>query len=107
MGAGSRSKLVSIKRRTSAQDSVGQTIETWTETASVWASVEPITGREYFNASGERAEVTHKVGILYGPTVVPRDRIEFDSRVFDIKSVMNIQERNRELVLMCSEFIST
>ncbi len=106
MSAGRRDKLVTIKRRGTDQDDAGQVIETWTETATVWASILPIAGREYFNASGERAEVTHRIGIVYGVSLAPRDRVEYGDRVFDIKSVINVRERNRDLELMCTEHVT-
>lgn len=101
-----KDKLVTLQRRGTTQDSAGQVVETWTEIQKAWASIDPIVGREYFNASGERAEVTHRVKIHYGPTVAPRDRVLYGSRVFDIKSGINIEERNRDLELMCTEHVT-
>lgn len=106
MSAGRRDKKVTIQRRGSSKDTAGQIIETWTDQSTIYASIAPVAGREYFNASGERAEVTHKIGIVYGPTVVPRDRIKFGTRIFDIKSVINTRERNRDLQLMCTEHVT-
>jgi SPP1 family predicted phage head-tail adaptor len=98
-----RDKLITLQRRGSAQDSVGQTVETWTDISQAWATIKPITGREYFNASGERAEVTHRVSIWWISGVAPRDRVLYRSRVFDIKSAINVDERNKDLELMCVE----
>jgi SPP1 family predicted phage head-tail adaptor len=98
-----KNRSVVIQRRGTAQGTTGQVIESWTTTATVFASISPISGREYFNASGERAEVTHRVVIRYGPSVAARDRIVYGSRVFDIKSVIDMEEKNRQLVLMCTE----
>lgn len=106
MSSGRRDKLVTFKRRGTTQDAAGQVIETWTEIETVWASIEPIAGREYFNASGERAEVTHRLGVVYGPSLAPRDRAEYGARVFDIKSVINVRELNRDLELMCTEHVT-
>jgi SPP1 family predicted phage head-tail adaptor len=100
-----RDKLVSIQRRGTAQDSAGQVVETWTETAKEWASIEPVSTREFFAASGERAEITHKIGMHYGVTALPRDQVVYGDRTFDIKGSMNVGERNLELRLMCSELI--
>jgi SPP1 family predicted phage head-tail adaptor len=70
-----------------------------------WASIEPISGREYFNASGERAEVTHQVLIRAGVAYVPRDRIVYGSRIFNVRSVMNLEERGRHMRLMVTEHV--
>lgn len=97
--------FVKIQRRTTSTDGVGQVKEIWTDAEEVWANILPVNTREYFNASGERAEVTHKISTWYGPSISPRDRISYDGRLFDIKGVMNVGERNRQLQLMCVEVV--
>lgn len=97
---------VIFERRGVAQSVTGQPLETWTTIADTWARVEPVNGREYFNASGERAKVTHKITLRYGPDLAPRDRAIFGGRIFDIKSVMNLEESNRRLLLMCEETVA-
>jgi SPP1 family predicted phage head-tail adaptor len=99
-------KKVSIERIGSAQDSTGQLVETWTETSTPWASIRPISGREYFNASGEKAEVTHEIVLRHGVTVAPRDRVVYSTRTFNIRSVLNLEERDRYLKLMCVEHVA-
>jgi SPP1 family predicted phage head-tail adaptor len=96
---------VDVQRQATSQDSVGQIENLWTTTATIFVNIVPVSGREFFAASGERAEVTHKIYAWYGPTIVPRDRISFGGRIFDIKSVINIGERNKELELMCTEVV--
>ena len=100
-----RNILVTIERQSTSQDTAGQQLDSWAEVGKEWVSIKPVTGREYFNASGERSEVTHRIRMVYGRTVAPRDRIVYGSRTFDIKSVLNLDERNRELELMVSEHI--
>jgi SPP1 family predicted phage head-tail adaptor len=101
-----RNILVTIERQSTSQDSTGQQLDSWTEVGKEWVSIRPVTGREYFNASGERAEVTHRIRMVYGRTFAPKDRIVYGSRIFDIKSVINIEERNRELELMVTEHVT-
>ena len=38
-----------------------------------------------------------------GEKITPLDRIVFEDRIFEIESVLDIEERGRELVLMCKE----
>lgn len=94
---------IEIQRRGSSQDTAGQVKKTWRNTGSVWASIRPISGREFANASGERAEITHEILLRHGHAVAPRDRVKYQSRFFDIKSVINIGERSRYLKLMAIE----
>lgn len=104
-----RNHRVTFQRQGSGQSSTGQPNGTFTAVMTTWASVEPISGREYFNASGERAEVTHKIEVQACSELAdlkPKDRAVFGSRVFNIKSVINIEERGRKLQLMCTEHVN-
>jgi len=69
------------------------------------ASIEPISGREYFSAQTTQADVTHRINLRYVAGVKPKMRVKYGSRIFDILSVSNVDERNRELQLMCRESI--
>ena len=106
MRAGTLRLLATFKRQSETQDAAGQRVDTWTSLGTARVSVRPIAGKEYFNASGERAEVTHELHIRYDSdlsSLAPRDRAYIGSRIFDIQSVINLFERNREMKLMCTE----
>jgi SPP1 family predicted phage head-tail adaptor len=93
-----------IERQDTTPDTYGQLENIWTTIADRSVSVEPLNGREYFNASGERSEVTTRIRMRYDSEtaqIKPYDRITIGDAVYDIVSVINVQQRNRELVLMC------
>ena len=96
---------ITIERVVETQDADGAVIETWSTYATIQASIEPISGREYFAAQSTQADVTHRIGIRYLSGIVPKMRVKYGSRIFDILSVINVNERNRELQLMCRESI--
>jgi SPP1 family predicted phage head-tail adaptor len=97
---------VAFERRTVQQDSVGQQVDVWTEYASAMVSIEPIRGRAYFQASAERADITHELRLRSISGIMPRDRAVYGSRLFEIRSVIDVSERDRELVLMCIETLN-
>lgn len=103
MIGGRKRNLVSIQRVTETKNSYGEGVETWSVYANAWASITPISGREYYQAQAAQAEATHKVVVNYISGVVPKMRVLFGSRILRIESVLNDGERNRELVLMCVE----
>lgn len=103
MRAGRLRHRVTIQSVTTNTDSYGQPIESWSTFAEVWAAVEPLTGREYFQAQQLQAEVTYRVRIRYLTGVLPTMRVLHDSRTFEVQAVINLDERNRELHLMCRE----
>lgn len=100
--------LVTIQTPTQTTDAYGAPTETWATYATRWAEVEPLSGREYFAAQQVASEVSHKIKLRHDSltgSITPKMRISWDSRVFDINSVINAGERDREVELMCVERI--
>jgi SPP1 family predicted phage head-tail adaptor len=85
-------------------DDLGYQEVVWTAAAHAWANIEPLKGDEYFAAASTQAQVSHKVTMRPpGIEVTSANRIVFGSRTLEIESVLNLEERNRELQLMCKE----
>lgn len=85
------------------KDSIGQEGEGWQDVATVWASIEPLSGREYFNAQQINSEISTKITIRYIEALSPKWAVQFGNRTFNILSVINFEERNIYLQLLCSE----
>lgn len=100
---------VVFQRQSTTQDGAGQPIATWTELGRTVASVAPISGREFLTQSGEHSDITHRVTFRgqKGLTLRPDDQMIFGSRVFDIRSALDMGERGREIQVMCVERLST
>ena len=96
---------VSLQSRTTTISALGEASHTWSTYASAWASVEPLTGREFYENRAVRGEVTHKVTMRYRSGVAPEQRIVFRSRNLEIVSVRNIEERDRLIILDCRESV--
>lgn len=107
MQAGRLRHRVTIKYKATTQNALGEEVILWTELDTVWASVEPLRGREYMDSRQAQADVDTRVRIRYqeGITVRPSQRVYFGDRVFEIVSVIDVWERNREMQLMCREHI--
>lgn len=103
MRTGSLRHYVEIHALTIIEDDIGNQTEEWAKVAEVWAAVEPLQGDEKLAAAYIQAETTHKVTIRYLAGITPANRILFGSRTLEIESVRNLEERSRELVLMCKE----
>lgn len=100
---------ISFQTYTGEADEFGDPVlmddDNWTETAKVWASVNPISGRELFAAEQSQSEVTHRVRCRYRSGVTPLMRIVFHDRVFRILSVIDFEERHETLQIMCREVL--
>lgn len=105
MRAGDLRQRVTINSKTASQDSFGAEQITWVEFATVWAAVEPLTGREFMDARQITAEVTTRVRIRKLDGVIPEMQVVFGSKVYDVLAVLHVEERKREMQLMCQEII--
>lgn len=94
---------VTLQEYVTARDSFGAEIPTWVDVATVWASVSPISGKEYFAAHQINAEVSTKITMRFRPGITPKMRVLFNNRCFEILSVLSFEERGIELALMCKE----
>jgi len=79
------------------------TVTGWQDIATVWAAVEPLRGREYFQMQNTQSELTVRVRIRYLPGVAGAMRVIYGDRIFNIQSVIDVDERRREMELMCTE----
>ncbi len=105
MNAGKLRHRVTVEQPTASSDGYGGSTVSWTTFATAWAAVEPLSGREYFQAQQAQAAVTHKVTMRYLSGVTPRMRVKHGSRLLTIVSAIDTDERHRELVLMCEEAV--
>ena len=102
MNAGQLDQRVTVERLVGdAVDDYGQPIATWTPIHTVWAAVEPLTGREYIAASAFVSEVTTRIRLRYRPGLTVTDRVNHEGTIYGITSVIDYKSGNRELVLMC------
>ena len=106
MNAGGMRNRVQLQSKTVTRDTFGAETITWTEEAVLWAKVEPITAREYFSSMQMQSQVTHKITIRYYAGLRTDWRVKWGSRLFDIQSALNLEERNREMTLLCTEWVT-
>ena len=103
MFAGRLRHRVDLQSVAESQSGTGAVKRSWSTYATVWAEVRPAQGGERFTAQRVTAETTHTVRIRWRSGVTTADRVKFGARVFEIESILNPDERDRELVLLCKE----
>lgn len=81
----------------------GEEIPKYVDWKTAWAAVEPLKGREYLEAQKLRAELTYRIKIRYMAGLEQSMRVKFKDRIFRIESIINLNEANREVHLMCVE----
>ena len=105
MRAGELRHRVTIKSKGASRDTFGQETITWTTVATVWAAVEPLSGREYLAGAQLEAAVDTRVRIRYLAGVVPEMQVVYGSHTYNLLSVVHVGENRREMQLMCQEVL--
>lgn len=103
MLSGRLNHKVVIEQRVETKNTLGEDITTWTEYKTTWAKVSPLSGKEYLSNNEFQSVITGRVSMRYLSGVTVDMRINWDNRIFNIKSIINTDERNRELILMVEE----
>lgn len=82
----------------------------WKDFKPIWASMHPMRGKMYTEAKKLRPELTFKITTRYSKDIFAEWhengmglRIKFGTRNFEIIDIINAEEANVELEIMCVE----
>ncbi len=84
-------------------DSRGHSQKAFATQATVRADVQFLTGTEGLLIKQIMAEATHRVHIRYSPFISVKARLKFNGRFLNIESVERVDEKLREMWLICAE----
>ena len=104
MRAGKLDKRLDIEQPISTQDSSGSPVISWLAVGTVWASIEPIKGREALTSNQVLGTMDARIRIRQHPLLAainPKWRCKYNGQFFNIISVAHIALGNREIELMC------
>lgn len=109
MRSGRLRHWVVVEKKAKTRDTYGAEVIAWTTNIATWASVSPIRGSNYFASQQLQTAVSHQVTMRYqtlanSTKIQPGYcRVKYDGRVLNVISVLNPDERNISLELMCTE----
>ena len=95
-------RLATFERQTPFDD-VEQAGGEWEELFVAFVKLLPLTGREQLENAQTLATNSHRVWTHYKDGLQPKDRMRVGEREFQIDSVINVREQNRELELLVTE----
>ncbi len=105
----SRPRIGALRHRVQLEGSIrtadggGGASVAWTSVAEIWAAIEPITGAESVLGEGVAGRVTHEIVVRYRIGLEPSMRFRLGARIFEIKAVLDVDERRRMLRCHCRE----
>ncbi len=101
---------ISIQRANPTADDGGGHTDPWenpTTVATARACIEPLKGDERLKAMQLEDKVSHKITLRYQAGISAQHRVLFGGRVFNIRAVVNLEERNRWLQIFAEEGVAT
>lgn len=99
-------RIVFQKFDESGTDAIGQTKMDWVDFKRVWATFRPVVGYEADEAARKfREEKTYKATVRYRHGITSDMRILYKGRIFEIKSIVNVNEANYKLEIECKEYV--
>jgi SPP1 family predicted phage head-tail adaptor len=117
MSIGAMRSRVEIQKYTSTSDGGGGGSVAWSKVASVFAQITPKTARknEFGEDNQQREVVTHLIKIRYRSDFTTKNRIHQTysrdgikaTRTFNIKGIINVDNKFKYMELTCEEGVPT
>lgn len=106
MRAGARRHKIKIEVPTNTRSSIGGVTITWTEFKSLWASIETFKTYERQSAEAAWPGADVKMGVKYVAGLLPTMRIVYGGKIYSILGINDIEERHRDLEIVCKTGVS-
>jgi SPP1 family predicted phage head-tail adaptor len=117
--AGQLSRRIRIQIRSTGQDSFGAPQQGWIDLATVWADIQPLTGRELESAQRIASEVSHRIAVrsqaIFADTrVVAGYRALYSTpngtpygpRIFNLHACLIDEQGDATVTLLASEGVN-
>jgi len=103
MRAGRLRHRVTVQTPTGSASAFGEITNAWSDVATVWAAVEPTNSTERMENEQAKTFTSHRVLMRHRSDVSTTERVKFGSRYLHVNSVINPNEQDQMLELLCTE----
>ena len=100
---GKLNKRITFMDYTFAEDEIGQEIQKLANIKTVWGSLYPVRGAEYYEAAKVRAETTYKCYARYIPGITSNMYLKHKDTMYMIESVIDVDMEHKMLEIYCTE----
>lgn len=100
--AGKMRERVTVQIASGSTNTLGETVLAWSDSTSVWASVEGVSAREALALGQQETVVTHRVRMRHLPGLTQQMRFSWRSRTLNIVSLLEHGNRS-EHEAICEE----
>jgi SPP1 family predicted phage head-tail adaptor len=107
IASGQLTQRITIQTATQIPDRGGGRAKTWVNSPAIWARVEPMKGDEVVFGMQISSRVTHKITIRYRSGLTTAQRIMHKSQIYNIRSILNDDSRDRKLIILAEQGVAT
>lgn len=106
MDIGKLNKRLTFLYYKDVEDEIGQISQKLTPLKTVWGSLYPTRGSEFYEAQKLRSKVTYKVYVRYihDVEITSENYIEYKDKLYAIESVNNVDMANKMLEIYATEY---
>lgn len=105
---------LTLQQEVQTPDGAGGSNKSWADVTDLWAEIIPITGsgikgggKEIVFGDQVEANISHRILLRYRDGVTPDMRLVFESRIFNIRYVVDVNEMRENLTLLVQEGVAT
>lgn len=103
--AGKLRERITVQIASGSTNTLGETVLAWSNSTSVWASVEGVSAREALTAGQQDVSVSHKVRLRFLPGLTQQMRFAWGGRTLEIVSLLEHGHRT-EHEAICTENVT-
>lgn len=101
--AGRLRHRVTIQTVSEAQNSIGEIVETWITFATVWARIDPLSGRQLLAANQLDEPVSARMLMRYMPGITGKLRVVYSGTTYNIRGAPMVDANRSEIELLLEE----
>jgi SPP1 family predicted phage head-tail adaptor len=100
---GDLKRRIYLQQPSLAQNGYGEEAITWVTYATVWAQIEPLSGRELLLAQQVNSEIAVRIIIRYNSHVSPNHRISYGTATYAVNTIIDKDLTHNYLELLCTQ----
>ena len=97
---------VKVERATNTRDAGGGLSQVCNSVATIYANIKPKSANSTYRQGILQEKVTHEITIRFMKNIDTNSRITYGNRSFAVNGIINVDERDRFLTLLCEEGIA-
>jgi len=106
MEIGKLNRRVEILEFKVERDAYGGADGVWLVAESLWASICPVSGTEYFSMQQIDAQTVVTITVRYNPRITVMHRVRYGSKIYEIIGVGDENANHEVTVLNCKEMVN-